>query len=168
MGEIYGGFLGSHFKGDDIFYCYGNAFGTRIKVIVITKNFRVQDKKSIKSLTTSIHHRYLKSQLDPLADLESHSLSEKFVKDMDELLEPYTCDYEYGVEEEKAETEDKVDSLPEHMKGLTKAPGAGEEKDNLAEIQEVAENLEASIKNSIIEDLGSSMITSNTDIMMNK
>jgi hypothetical protein len=41
MGEIYGGFLGSHFKAEDVFHCYGNAFGTRIKVIVITKNFRV-------------------------------------------------------------------------------------------------------------------------------
>ena len=51
MGEIYGGFLGAHFKGDDIHQCYGNAFGSRIKVIVITKNFTVVDKKSIKILT---------------------------------------------------------------------------------------------------------------------
>ena len=67
MGDIFGGFLGSHFKHDDIFNCYGNQFGTRIKVVVITKNFFVTDKVSIKNLTTQIHKKYLKSQLDPLA-----------------------------------------------------------------------------------------------------
>jgi hypothetical protein len=75
MGEIYGGFLGSHFKGDDIFHCYGNAFGTRIKVIVITKNFRVIDKMSIKSLTTSIHQEYIKSKLDPLTPVNETTTS---------------------------------------------------------------------------------------------
>ena len=77
MGEIYGGFLGSHFKEDDIFHCYGNSFGTRIKIIIITKNFKVKDKLAIKSLTTAVHKIHLESMLNPFNDIKDGAINQE-------------------------------------------------------------------------------------------
>jgi hypothetical protein len=77
---------------------------------------------------------------------------------LNKILEPISCDFLYGLKEEDDETQDKVENLP----GANK-DAAGEAKDDLAEITEVDENLEASVFNSKIEDLGSSMVGSKVE-----
>ncbi len=39
-----GGYLGSSNIEDDLYYCYGHTFGSRIKVVIITKNNQITDK----------------------------------------------------------------------------------------------------------------------------
>lgn len=66
--ESSGGFLGSHNIEDDIYYSYGHIFGTRIKVILISKNIQYSEKEKLelKKVTGKIHEMYVEDQLNPL------------------------------------------------------------------------------------------------------
>jgi len=39
--------MGTHVLEDDMYYVYGNAFGIKNRVIVITKNHKVMEKRSV-------------------------------------------------------------------------------------------------------------------------
>ena len=73
MGEIYGGFLGSHCVKNDVFFAYGNTYGTRIKVVVITKNFQTTSKEDIRKITSQVHSLYIEDKLNPFAKNEQYS-----------------------------------------------------------------------------------------------
>ena len=141
MGEIYGGFLGSHFLSDDIYYCYGNAFGTKYKVIIITKNFRANDKKAIKNLTTSIHDAYVMNSLNPLcSDQDSELVLEMFKKTANNMLYKISCDF--LSQRNKSE---QVEYRPSKLVITEQEEGLGKDEDEmLGKIIEVEENLEVS------------------------
>ena len=67
--EAAGGYLGSSSIDDDLYYCYGHTFGSRIKVVVITKNHQStdKDKQEIKRVTSMIHDMYVNDRLNPLS-----------------------------------------------------------------------------------------------------
>ena len=54
-----GGYLGSSSIEDDLYYCYGHLFGSRIKVVIITKNvqFTDKDKAEVKKVESESYER---------------------------------------------------------------------------------------------------------------
>jgi len=72
-GEYYGGFLGSHCIDDDVYFAYGDTYGTRIKVVVITRNYQTTEMKEIKTVTNRIHQIYIEDKLNPFAKNERFS-----------------------------------------------------------------------------------------------
>ena len=85
-GDSTGGYLGSANVGDDIYYNYGHVFGSRLKVIIINKNFQFTDKDrpELKRITSTIHELFINDRLNPLKD--SPGVSENFDRQLLEFL----------------------------------------------------------------------------------
>ena len=71
--EAYGGYLGCHCYKHDVYFVYGNCFGASQKVIAVTKNFQVLDRKEALKVTSTIHELLLEDQLNPFAKNEVYS-----------------------------------------------------------------------------------------------
>ena len=93
MGEIYGGFLCSHSLNDDILFCYGSAFGTRLKIVMITKNYQGSKKKEIKDITRAVHGHYMEYLMNPLKEELGSKAEEMLEEQIMGFLKENTCDY---------------------------------------------------------------------------
>ena len=88
--------MGSHNIKDDIYFTYGNAFGTRLKVIFITKNYQVHDKRDIRLITKDIHEIHLKNEMNPLESFLGEKKLSNFEDSISEVVHYLSCDAEYG------------------------------------------------------------------------
>lgn len=39
--------MGNHVLEDDVYYVYGNAFGPKSRVVLVTKNYQVLEKRAV-------------------------------------------------------------------------------------------------------------------------
>ena len=63
--EHSGGQLCCSVINDDMFYAYGFHYGTRIKIIIILKNFQAMELKEIQACSRLVHEIYTRDRLNP-------------------------------------------------------------------------------------------------------
>lgn len=104
---------------------YGNSYGSRIKIVLITKDFQAKNKKEIKAITRVVHEMYIKFHMNPLNDFLDGDEGQGFEKECLEFLKEKTCDFMYEVEKKEKIREEGGHVLPEVIFLFYLADGEG-------------------------------------------
>lgn len=85
---------------------YGNSYGSRIKVAMISKDYMASDKMEIKAVTRTIHDMYIQYKMNPLNEYLEGNEAQRFENDCEAFLLKMSCDFmqrNERREEEKSE-----------------------------------------------------------------
>lgn len=105
--------MGSHSLGEKIFSTYGNSYGSRLRVVMVTKDSQAKNKKEIKVVTKTVHNMYMRQKMNPLSDLLDESERKIFDDGCYAFLEKMTCEYLDATKKDYLEGENaKGDVLP--------------------------------------------------------
>lgn len=103
--------MGSHSLEDKIFSTYGNSYGSRLRVVMVTKDYQAKSKKEIKKVTKTVHNMFMRQKMNPLSDILGKDEMKIFDENCYAFLRKMTCEYLDAVKQQIRDAQELAESV---------------------------------------------------------